>query len=329
MRPEAPRPRALSRTRSKTTTVSYSEYPRMVRMATTVSGVTWKPNSEYTPDGDQEVVDQRDEGRDGHLRLEPQADVDADGDEEGDQGHQRVLGDLAAPGRPDVGDRHRLPGGEFLERRLDVQADGLLLGLRERVEVGLDLDRLATQDLDGRLGQPRRLDRLDHRRLGHPRGQDLPGGPALEVDPEVEAPDAEGAQAGQDDDPGEEEPPPAPSDEVEPGLAPVETEQDAEREPARRTGGPGPSGLDLLDRLLEVLVLERALVELGGLFNSSLSNSSLSNSSLSNSSSSNSSSDSPSGRSTSRPGISTLRRLSSRHSRGLTTHPLHRRPSPG
>jgi hypothetical protein len=34
---------------SKMTTVSYSEYPRMVRMAITVSGVTSRPTRAYTP----------------------------------------------------------------------------------------------------------------------------------------------------------------------------------------------------------------------------------------------------------------------------------------
>ena len=46
MRPEAPSPFEFSRIRSKTTTVSYSEYPSTVRTATTVSGVTWNPVSE-------------------------------------------------------------------------------------------------------------------------------------------------------------------------------------------------------------------------------------------------------------------------------------------
>ena len=100
---------------------------------------------------------------------------------------------------------------------------------------------------------------------------------ALEVDAEVEAPDAERDQPGDDDDPGEEEPPPAPADEVEPGLAPVEPEQDAEREPARRTGGPsrrlrpprrtprGPrprAGLVELGGLFELVALELLFVEL-------------------------------------------------------------------
>ena len=40
MRPEEERPLVFSSTRSKTTMVSYSEYPRMVRKATTVAGVT-------------------------------------------------------------------------------------------------------------------------------------------------------------------------------------------------------------------------------------------------------------------------------------------------
>src|SRR5439155_6099812 len=39
----------FSFTLSKMTTVSYSEYPRMVRMAMTVSGVTSRPTSAYTP----------------------------------------------------------------------------------------------------------------------------------------------------------------------------------------------------------------------------------------------------------------------------------------
>src|SRR5437867_2149953 len=39
----------FSFTLSKMTTVSYSEYPRMVRMAITVSGVTSRPTSAYTP----------------------------------------------------------------------------------------------------------------------------------------------------------------------------------------------------------------------------------------------------------------------------------------
>ena len=39
----------LSRTLSKTTTVSYSEKPRIVSKAITVAGVTSKPTSEYTP----------------------------------------------------------------------------------------------------------------------------------------------------------------------------------------------------------------------------------------------------------------------------------------
>ena len=40
------RPRVFSCTRSNTTMVSYNEYPRMVRKAITVSGLTTKPESE-------------------------------------------------------------------------------------------------------------------------------------------------------------------------------------------------------------------------------------------------------------------------------------------
>src|SRR5690606_29535123 len=39
----------FSRTLSKTTTVSYREYPRMVSSPMTVAGVTSQPTTEYTP----------------------------------------------------------------------------------------------------------------------------------------------------------------------------------------------------------------------------------------------------------------------------------------
>jgi hypothetical protein len=47
--PGSPSAIAFSLTRSKTTTVSYSEYPRMVSSAMTVAGDTLKPTSAYTP----------------------------------------------------------------------------------------------------------------------------------------------------------------------------------------------------------------------------------------------------------------------------------------
>ena len=43
------RPRVFSRTLSNTTTVSYSENPRIVSRPMTVAGETSKPTSEYTP----------------------------------------------------------------------------------------------------------------------------------------------------------------------------------------------------------------------------------------------------------------------------------------
>src|SRR5581483_2708071 len=49
IRPDAERPRVFSSIRSKTTIVSYSEYPRIVKKATTVAGVTSNRVSEYTP----------------------------------------------------------------------------------------------------------------------------------------------------------------------------------------------------------------------------------------------------------------------------------------
>jgi hypothetical protein len=48
-RPGSPSPIELSLTRSKTTTVSYSEYPRMVNSAITVAGDTLNPTRAYTP----------------------------------------------------------------------------------------------------------------------------------------------------------------------------------------------------------------------------------------------------------------------------------------
>ena len=45
-RPVDAKPLVFSWTRSNTTMVSYSEYPRMVRNATTVAGVTCNPDNE-------------------------------------------------------------------------------------------------------------------------------------------------------------------------------------------------------------------------------------------------------------------------------------------
>ena len=55
-------------------------------------------------DGHQDVVDHGDEGGQGHLRLEADADVDRHHDEEDDQRLDRLVGDGRAPRRSDGGD---------------------------------------------------------------------------------------------------------------------------------------------------------------------------------------------------------------------------------
>ena len=64
-----------------------------------MAGVTSNPAIEYTPIGDDHVVDEGHERGDGHAQLEPERDVERDGDQEEDQRAQRLAADLVAPRR--------------------------------------------------------------------------------------------------------------------------------------------------------------------------------------------------------------------------------------
>ena len=59
------------------------------------------------PDGDDDVVRDRDDRRQRHLPLEEQRDVSRDHEQKDDQRFNRLVGDVAPPRRSDTVDRHR------------------------------------------------------------------------------------------------------------------------------------------------------------------------------------------------------------------------------
>ena len=85
--------------------------------------------------------------------------------------------------------------------------------------------------------RPAACDRVLRLGLAHAGGEHRPRRPALEVDAEVEPAGAERDQSGHDDDPREQEPQPAATDEVEPRVAPVHAHEGA-RVAAAPAAGP-------------------------------------------------------------------------------------------
>ncbi len=118
-----------------------------------MSGVIWKPKSEYTPTVTSRSWTIAMNAAAGHLGLEADADVRDHRDEEDDQRLDRLVGDLTAPRRADA--RSWRPGSATLPASLAMASATLLvscaLGRRaQRVDVGRDLVGLRAEFLDDR-----------------------------------------------------------------------------------------------------------------------------------------------------------------------------------
>ena len=184
-------------------------------------------------------MDQGAEGGQRHPELEPDGDVDHDGDEEHHQGLEGLAGDLLAPRRPDLVDHDLvlLGAGEVDERVDDLAAAllALVVGARDRLGLDpqvvtqlLDLDLVEAQGGDGVLGL------LD----GGAVGRHLPLVAAGEVDAQVEpALDAEGDQADHDEGGRDAEPEAPAGDEGVVGLPVVQPAQEPAPRPGLAAGG--------------------------------------------------------------------------------------------
>ena len=165
---------------------------------------------------DEHVVDQRDDGADRHLPLEPQADVQHDRGEDDDQAGQRLLGDLLAPRGTDVllVDVARVDA-RLLRQRLQ-QRVRLRPVRRERRRA--DQHRVAVRDLHLRVAVTVLVQHVGHL-LGvdHLGERVLQLRAALEVDRQVQPHEDQAEQRERDHDPREREPPVAVLDDVEVG----------------------------------------------------------------------------------------------------------------
>ena len=122
----------FSRTRSNTTIVSWTEKPMTVSIAVTNSASIWRsmnvPRSAKTPDGDDDVVEQRDDRGHAHAQVaEPVRDPDHDREAREQDEQERLLDELVADDRPD---------GVLLAHLVDAP-EALLERGRERPEAAL------------------------------------------------------------------------------------------------------------------------------------------------------------------------------------------------
>jgi hypothetical protein len=158
-------------------------------------------------------VQDRDQRRSGHLRLEPEGQIRGYDDHEDDQSLHGFARDLRSPLRTDVGhvDVVRLDvghTGQFPQRSpLDVR----------RKVLGLHEESVATNLLDGLALDARRVQSFTNRRHVQAvvAALELERRPAAELEARVHTPNRKGAEADEDDDRGQDEPGSFATDEVE------------------------------------------------------------------------------------------------------------------